>query len=188
MRLKGRMSDGVSLTVQPTILTRESFRDVVDDHGRDLFRLAFRLTGNEADAEEVVQETFMRAYRWRSRFDGRCRVTTWLYRIASNASMDLLRRRKRRSGETELDSASPPPASAVQEHLVAGGEVGSRIQEAMELLSPTERTAFVLRHCQGCSIREIAQALDSSETAAKHAVFRAVRKLREQLEPLRGER
>ncbi len=188
MRLKGRMSDVASLTVKSTSLTRESFRDVVEEHARDLFRLAFRLTGNEADAEEVVQETFMRAYRWRSRFDGRCRVTTWLYRIASNASMDLLRRRKRRSGETELDPDSPPRASEDPEQLLAGGEIGSRIQEAMGLLSATERTAFVLRHWQGCSIREISQALDSSETAAKHAVFRAVRKLREELEPLRGRR
>jgi RNA polymerase sigma-70 factor (ECF subfamily) len=187
MRLKGRMSDGMSLTAEPTILRCESFREVVDEHARGLFRLAFRLTGNEADAEEVVQETFMRAYRWRSRFDGRCRVATWLYRIASNASMDLLRRRKRRSSETELDPVNPPPAPASQEQLVSGREIGSRIYEAMDRLSETERTAFVLRHCQGCSVREIAQILGSSEMAAKHAVFRAVRKLREELEPLRGQ-
>ena len=188
MRLIRRMSEVMSLTVQPLMLTRETFRDVVDENARDLFRLAFRLTGNEADAEEVVQETFMRAYRWHHRFDGRSQIRTWLYRIASNAAMDLLRRRSRRSAETDLETAPRLSSPASQETLLAGGEIGSRIREALDLLSDVERTAFVLRHCQGFSIREIAAVLDSSEMSAKHAVFRAVRKLRQELEPLRGGR
>lgn len=178
----------MSLTVENGNLSRESFRDVVEEHSRDLYRLAFRLTGNQADAEEVVQETFLRAFRWRRRFDGRARVGTWLFRIASNASMDVLRRRTRQPKDNVEDVPGQLSEPASQERLLAGGEIGGRILDALGRLSRTERTAFVLRHWQGSSIHDIAEVLGSNESAAKHAVFRAVRKLRSELEPLRNSR
>src|SRR3954466_5724948 len=76
---------------------QQAFRVLVERHSRALFRLAFRMTGNEQDAEDLVQETFLRAYKQLANFDSRSAFGTWLYRIATNCSLDLLRRRKTRS-------------------------------------------------------------------------------------------
>src|SRR3954466_9580590 len=86
----------------------DAYRVLVERHSRALFRLAFRMTGNESDAEDVVQESFLRAYRQLAKFDDRASFGTWIYRIASNASLDLVRSRKRRSehiapNDPELD-------------------------------------------------------------------------------------
>src|SRR5216683_5356406 len=74
----------------------DAFRVLVERHGRSVFRLAFRMTGNESDAEDIVQETFLRAYKQLNKFDWRASFSTWLYRIAANCSLDLIRSRKRR--------------------------------------------------------------------------------------------
>src|SRR6059036_299490 len=75
----------------------DAFRALVERHSRALFRLAYRMTGNEQDAEDVVQESMLRAYRQIGKFDERATFGTWLYRIATNCSLDLVRSRKRRS-------------------------------------------------------------------------------------------
>ena len=75
----------------------DAFRVLVERHSRNVFRLAFRMTGNEQDAEDVVQETFLRAYRQLSKYESRSSFATWLFRIASNYSLDLIRGRKRRT-------------------------------------------------------------------------------------------
>src|SRR6476469_7623967 len=75
----------------------EAYRVLVERHSRALFRLAFRMTGNEQDAEDVVQESFLRAYKQLSKFDERATFGTWLYRIAVNCSLDLVRSRTRRN-------------------------------------------------------------------------------------------
>src|ERR1700753_1550168 len=75
----------------------DAFRVLVERHSRSLFRLAFRMTGNEQDAEDVVQESFLRAFKQLSKFDERASFGTWLYRIATNCSLDHVRARKRRS-------------------------------------------------------------------------------------------
>src|SRR5713226_4907146 len=73
---------------------QDAFRALVERHSRSLFRLAYRMTGNEHDAEEVVQETFLKAYRRLDKFESRANFGTWLYRIAVNCSLDLLRKRR----------------------------------------------------------------------------------------------
>src|SRR6476659_2871645 len=75
----------------------DAFRVLVERHSRSVFRLAFRMTGNEQDAEDLVQETFLRAYKQLHRFDGRAAFGTWLYRIVANCSLDLIRVRKTRN-------------------------------------------------------------------------------------------
>lgn len=169
----------------------DAFRVLVERHSRSVFRLAYRMTGNEQDAEDVVQETFLRAYRNLARFDERATFGTWLYRIASNYSLDVIRARKRTeehhsSSETEqsaaLDSArdqGPGP-----EGIVYGRQLREQLTAAMAELSPQERTAFVLRHFEGFSIEEIGATLSLADSAAKNSIFRAVRKLRRALEPL----
>ena len=172
----------------------DAYRVLVERHSRALFRLAFRMTGNESDAEDVVQESFMRAYRQLGKFDERATFGTWLYRIATNCSLDLVRSRKRRSeqtaaGETEVEGAHDPllnlPASGPNpERSALSTEVRERVAEAMNDLSATERTAFVLRHFEGLCIEDVSRVLECQPGAAKHSVFRAVQTLRRALEPL----
>src|SRR5262249_27110700 len=129
----------------------DAFRILVERHSRSVFRLAYRLTGNEQDAEDVVQETFLRAYKQLSRYDGRASFHTWIYRIAANYGLDLLRSRRRMQTEKK-DPDAPSvldtvPAEAIgADRLVFSAEVQSRIDSAMSQLSEQERTAFVLRH------------------------------------------
>jgi RNA polymerase sigma-70 factor (ECF subfamily) len=169
----------------------DAFRVLVDRHSRALFRLAFRMTGNEQDAEDVVQESFMRAYRQLGKFDERASFGTWLYRIATNCSLDLVRSRKRRSenlapADPEMDDPvlSLPSGDPTPERMALSSEVRERVADAMQELSATERTAFVLRHFEGMCIEEVSRVLDCQPGAANHSVFRAVQKLRRALEPV----
>src|SRR5579863_5174183 len=167
----------------------DAYRVLVDRHTRSVFRLAYRMTGNEQDSEDVVQETFLRAYKQLHRYEARSSFATWLYRIAANYSLDLVRRRKRH-GEVALGESAPPSEDAPEvvhtlpspdpgpERLMFSGKVQEKVAKTLDELSQQERTAFVLRHFEGQSIDEISRALGLSENAAKHSIFRAVQKLR----------
>lgn len=170
---------------------REGFRLLVERHGRALFRLAQRMTGNEHDAEDVVQEAFLRAYKRLDQFEDRSQVGSWLHRIAANCAYDVLRARQRRDRhlehDAEGDSADAVPAvDAGPERLAAGSDVRRGVEAAMSGMSDRERSAFALRHFEGWSIAEIAGALGLDESATKQSIFRAVRKARAVLAPLQG--
>jgi RNA polymerase sigma-70 factor (ECF subfamily) len=170
----------------------EAFRALVEQHSRSVFRLAYRMTRNEQDAEDVVQESFLRAYRQLGRFESRANFGTWLYRIVANCSVDLMRSKQARHDQVRgesLDAAAEMPASDTPgpERLARSAEVERRVREALDTLSPLERAAFTLRHYEGRSIDEISKTLGLGTSAAKHSVFRAVKKLRIALQPLRGE-
>jgi RNA polymerase sigma-70 factor (ECF subfamily) len=168
----------------------DGFRLLVERHSRSVFRLAYRITGNEQDAEDVVQETFLRAYKQLENFESRASFGTWVYRIAANYSLDLVRSRKRfqdqrPAGDAEQDLLLAAPSSdPLPDRMAYSAQVQKRIASAMAALSEQERTAFVLRHFEGLSIEEIARALGVGASATKHSVFRAVQKLRRALEPL----
>jgi RNA polymerase sigma-70 factor, ECF subfamily len=163
----------------------EAFRALVERHSARVFRLAWRILGDEAGAEDAVQETFLRAYRSLARFDTRSQFGTWLHRIAANTAVEILRKHQRlrheRIGEetSEASSADPGP-----DRRALSQEVERAVRGALADLSPMERAAFVLRHFEGRSIAEICGALGLRESAGKQAIFRAVQKLRRTLEPL----
>jgi RNA polymerase sigma-70 factor (ECF subfamily) len=170
----------------------DAFRALVERHSRNAFRLAYRLTGNEQDAEDVVQEAFIRAYRQLGRFESRANFGTWLYRIVANCSVDHIRVRQSRRDQSRaesLDEASDIVSNAAPspERLARSAEIERHVANAMSHLSPLERAAFTLRHYEGRSIDEIGRMLGLGTSATKHSVFRAVRKLRVALEPLRSE-
>ncbi|HLK20282.1 MAG TPA: sigma-70 family RNA polymerase sigma factor [Bryobacteraceae bacterium] len=177
----------------------DAFRLLVEQHSRSIFRLAFRMTGNEQDAEDVVQETFLRAYKQLDRYEARSSFSTWLFRIASNYSLDLIRMRKRHEEKRERGSrelGSEEERDILQniamdtpgpERQAYGSQVRDRVNEALNELSAQERTAFVLRHFEGLSIEEIGASLGTGANATKHSIFRAVQKLRRNLEPLVGQ-
>ena len=160
----------------------DAYRMLVERHSRGVFRLAYRLTGNQQDAEDVVQETLLKAFRQIKRYESRASFATWLRKIAANCSLDLIRSRKRGQDETVMDileGHEPGP-----DRLTYSSQIQSRVTEAMNQLTQQERTAFVLRHFEGQSIKEISAALGLNANAAKHSIFRAVQKLRRALEPV----
>lgn len=166
----------------------EAFREVVEAHGRKLYHLAYRMTGNPAVAEDVVQEAFLRAYRNLSSFDGSSQLNTWLHRITANAALDELRRQKRtrlRFVPLEADSGADRAASEAPgpDRHAMSREIDSDVADALDALSPMERTAFVLRHFEHQTSAEIGRALGTRESAARQAIFRAVHKLRKILTP-----
>ncbi len=170
----------------------DGFRILVQRHSRSVFRLAYRLTGNEFDAEDVVQETFLRAYRQLDNYESRSSFGTWIYRIASNYALDLIRSRSRHSalraaaddsnGGNILDHIKT--SDPQQDRVYYSAQVREKLDSALDDLSLQERTAFVLRHFEGKSIDEIGAVLSLGTSATKNSIFRAVRKLRELLEPV----
>lgn len=169
----------------------DAYRRLVERHSRNVFRLAYRMTRSEHDAEDVVQNAFIKAFRRLDHFESRSNFGTWLHRIAANCAYDVLRSQKRRQREEPLepDAENPearglPSLSPSPDRLAVSADVRERVSRAMARLSPLERSAFVLRHHQGLSIREIGVALGLDTSATKHSIFRAVRKMRVALEPV----
>jgi len=170
----------------------EAFHGLVDRHSRAVYRIAYRMTGSPHDAEDVVQETFLKAYKQLGRFESRANFGTWLHRIAVNCSIDLIRSRPHREAaheDADLEQFGAAvdrtdTAGASPERLMMSTQVQERIAAAMDGLSAMERAAFMLRHFEGRSIEEISAALGLKTNATKHSIFRAVRKMRVALEPL----
>ncbi len=170
---------------------RDAFRVLVERHSHSLFRLAYRMTGNEQDAEDVVQETLIRAYRRLNKFESRSSFGTWLYRIAVNCSLDFSRKRRQvEEHQLEPNPDMPDPLSALPadepsaERLVMSAEVRRKVEATMQELTEKEKAAFVLRHFEGLSIEEVASTMGLRANAAKNNIFRAVQKLRRALEPV----
>lgn len=185
VRMEG---NDLELVEQTRAGNTDAFRELVERHSSRLFGVAYRLTGSEANADDVVQETLLRAYRNIHRFDARSQVGTWLYRIAVNCSMDLMRKEARRTAretpESKVELASLAASEPLPDRLAASGEVGELVGNVLGELSVTERTAFVLRHFEGYTSVEIGQLLGMRSGATRNAVFRAVKKLRAALGPV----
>jgi RNA polymerase sigma-70 factor (ECF subfamily) len=168
---------------------REAFDEVVRATYAGTYTLAYRLTGNEEDAKDVVQEAYLRAFRGLKRFRGEAAFTTWLYRITANCASSHLSRRARDRHEdlddgrdmTDLRPEVDPEARADASFL------GQRLQVALDTLPPRLRAVVVLRDVYDLPHEAIAAELGISEAAAKVRLHRARRQLRERLFPFRGE-
>jgi len=174
---------------------KEAYGMLVVRHSHSLFRVAYRITGNEADAEDVVQEAFLRGYRKLEGFESRANFSTWIYRIAVHCALDRVKRRRGdernlagrvgESNDPEQEQLQVADQAAGPDRILLSGEIGSMQAAALRSLTATERTAFVLRHMEDRTTAEIGAALGIEPNAAKQAVFRAVQKLRRRLAPLR---
>ena len=155
--------------------------------GDRLYRLSLRLTGDPAAAEDVVQEAVLRLMAGAERIEGRSRLSTWLYRVAYNASIDRLRDRKRIVAvpEEAEDEAPPMPALLVDflspEEMLKDAETRHALDEAIAALPPSLRAVFHLRDVEGLSTGEAAEALSVTETNLKVRLHRARLLLRERL-------
>jgi len=180
--------------------SRVAFEELVRRHDRDVLRLALNLMKRPEDARDVYQEAFLKVYRNLHRFRFECSFYTWLYRIVTNVCLDHLRRRQARpedqspevnSGHHEEGIADFFERQREQrptldpERTFIGKEIKARIATAMERLSPRERIVFEMKHYQGLKLRAIGDALGTTEETVKNSLFRATRKLRQELGGLR---
>ncbi len=186
----------------------DALRALYDRHRARIYQLGCRYLNDPSEAEDLVQQVFIKAYEGAAKFRGQAQVSTWLYRIAVNAALE--RRRKRRT--VGIDDVHPLGGDALGSTVNLDAEVRSgwshrpamagadfdadplqaaerrslhdRLNEALDELSPSQRLAFVLRHWEGMSIREIAEVLGAAEGTVKSHLFRAVRTLRVELADL----
>jgi RNA polymerase sigma-70 factor (ECF subfamily) len=168
---------------------RDAFDELVRATYANTYTLAFRLTGDEEDARDVVQEAYLRAYRGLKRFRGDAQFSTWMYRITANCASTLLARRTRHRHEELTDDAvvadSRPeidPESMAEAQLLR-----DRVSDALHDLPPGLRAVVVLRDVYDLPHEAIAAELGISEAAAKVRLHRARKKLRERLFPIPGE-
>ncbi len=181
-------ADEASLIASARAGDTEAFGRLIKRHSPRVFQVAFRITRNEAAADDVVQEASIRAYRKLDRFDERSAFGTWLHRIAVNCAMDAMRKRKRTRETTGLEGADdarqPASSEPGPQRLAMSREISATIDTVLESMTLMERTAFVLKHFEGRPLVEISQVMDIRVNAVKHAIFRAVKKLRSELGPL----
>lgn len=152
-----------------------AFHALVDRHAQRMYRLAISLTGNPADAEDVLQETFAGAYKSLSGFEGRASVKTWLTRILFTQSAKW---RRDRAGRTmgSIDSAEPMVASAG-----IGVEIRIDLHAALQQLSPEHREVLMLREFEGMAYEEMAEVLGLPRGTIESRLNRARNALREKL-------
>ena len=167
-----------------------AFSELVKQYDRRVFRMAKQITQNDEDAEDVLQETFLKAYSHLDDFQGNSRFYTWLVRIAVNEA--LMKLRKRRSDRTvplddPIDTGEDELVREVAvwdenpEERYSRDELGQILDEAIQSLKPAYRTVFVLRDIEELSIEETAEALKLSISAVKSRLLRARLQLREKL-------
>ncbi len=174
-----------------------AFREMVDEHKKNVYYLALDLSGNHFDAEDISQEVFVKAYRGIGNFRSGAKLGTWLYRITKNTFIDRTRKKSLKvvslSSHSE-DSDDPDPLDFVADETTGNPEralnstnIDKNINEALQVLSEQERTVFVMRHYHDLQIKEIAESLEIAEGTVKSLLFRSVRKLRDKLSYYRNE-
>lgn len=170
---------------------RAEFARLIEAYSGVIYRLALKMLHNTQDAEDALQDTFIKAYRGLPSFDGRSSLSTWLYRIATNEALMMLRKRKRTlvSIEEPLENSRDDEQEPLQivdwcclpEQELLSTEARAFLDEAIDELPETLRVVFVLRDIEGLSTLETAEVLNLSETAVKTRLSRARLRLRERL-------
>lgn len=176
---------------------RAEFARLVDAYSPQTYRVALKMLSNAQDAEDVLQNTFMKAMQALPTFEGRSSLSTWLYRIAVNEALMLLRRSK-----PELAFVTPEQDEEVArlfsgqlidwcclpEGELMSAEAKTHLDKATQKLPEKLRIVFILRDIEGLSIRETSETLELTETAVKTRLLRARLQLREQLSTYYGDR
>jgi RNA polymerase sigma-70 factor (ECF subfamily) len=162
----------------------DAFAALVRRHSSGLHRTVARILADDAEAWDVVQMAFVRAWQGLDRYDERWSFSTWLYRIGSNLAIDLLRSRGSREKAHRAGAehrfrlvSSSPPASELADHR----EVDRLFDELVDCLTPQQRGAFVLRELEGMDTADVARALGCTTTTVRNHVFQARKLLREEL-------
>ncbi len=186
--------DGAPVTDEQLLIDRaqegdgEAFRHLVERSNLNVYRLAYDMTGNRHDAEDLVQEVYIRAYRSLGNFRREAKWSTWLYRITMNICLDHRNSKARRPldysetiGEVEESEHPRNPARVTPDREAESSMIREHIDRALEALPPQERSVFVLRHYHDLPLREIAETLQVAEGTVKSHLFRALQRLRQEL-------
>ncbi len=170
----------IGLVRQARAGSADAFRELVQRHQDSIYGLIIRMVGETTAAEELTQDTFIRAWRSLDRFREESKVSTWLYRIAVNLCRDHYGSRRTRQSRREtsmerLDSAGAgiPSSEPRPDERLEESEMADAFRRALEALDPDHRAAFLLRHQEGLAPAEIAAALGISVANAKVRVHRA---------------
>jgi RNA polymerase sigma-70 factor (ECF subfamily) len=175
---------------------RAEFARMVDLYSNPIYRLGLRMLGNAQDAEDILQNTFLNALVHLPTFEGRSSLSTWLYRIAANEALMLLRKKKPEinleDAEADENVEDLKPTyfvdwSALPEEELLSGEGRKVLDQAIQDLPESMRIVFLLRDIEGLSIKETAEALRLTETNVKTRLLRARMFIREQLSTYYGE-
>jgi RNA polymerase sigma-70 factor (ECF subfamily) len=178
----GEVLDPLGEMVQPGLaedLERQS--RFVSDNLRRIFVQIYRIVGNVADAQDLTQETFIKALQRQDQLKDELKAAHWLSRIATNTALDFLRRHGRVQ-HCELDAAPHEMASETPEDIVLRAEHNEYLADGLRLLSPRERTALLLRDVEGLSAEEVAQRLDCSKATVRSHIANARIKFRRYME------
>jgi len=170
----------------------DAFRELFERHSRPIVNFAYHFVGNRQRAEEIAQDVFLQIYRAAVRYEPTAKFTTWLYRIATNACLNEVRRPEHRHPKRPLEYsqdderkraeiAFPDPTAVAGDSALAGRELEAKIHAVLEDLPPNQRAALLMSRVDGMSYQEVADALDTSESAVKSLVFRATATMRKEL-------
>ena len=157
-----------------------AFRVLVERYQNLVFTIAFRITGNREEAEEVAQDAFLKAYNNLAGFKGDSKFSSWLYRITHNTALTKIRNRK--EGLKDIDNVSETQLKASVLNEAEQGFIKEDINNAIAMLEPEEATIITLFYLSEQSLDEIAETLNIEANAAKVRLFRARKKLREKME------
>jgi RNA polymerase sigma-70 factor (ECF subfamily) len=170
---------------------RREFARLVDEYSNSLYRLALKMLGNPLDAEDVLQNTFFQAFQHIGEFEGRSSISTWLYRIASNEALMLIRKKRpeiafsdittEENNESDYVPAQFTDWGHLPEEELLSAETRAILDQAIQNLPEIYRIVFILRDIEGLSITETSQALDLTETTVKTRLLRARLRLREEI-------
>jgi RNA polymerase sigma-70 factor (ECF subfamily) len=169
---------------------RTEFARLVDQYSTMIYRLGMRILNNPQDAEDALQETFLKAFRSISNFKEQSSISTWLYRIATNEALMMIRRRKPEINQVDLQKEDDGETyesleiidwKNLPEDRLLSGEVMDMLDESVQKLTPALRVVFVLRDIEGLSVSETAEILGLSEGAVKTRLSRARMQLRQEL-------
>jgi RNA polymerase sigma-70 factor (ECF subfamily) len=175
---------------------RAEFAQLVSRYSGQIYRLALKMLKDQQDAEDILQETFIKAYKALPEFEGRSKLSTWLYRIATNEALMFLRRKKLDTISVEQPAENDEEQAPLQivdwcclpEGEFMSNEALAHLQDSIDELPESLRVVFLLRDIEGLSTREVANVLDLSETAVKTRLSRARLRLREILTTYFGQR
>jgi len=169
----------------------QAYEELVRRHQGRVYAVAYRLTGNREDALDVAQESLLKADRKIDAWQPTGGFLPWLLRLTSNQAIDHLRRRKRQRTEAldeaflpETEGAAVEPTMPSTANAVRALEIEERVQAALPVLSVAQRNVFLLRHYQGLQLNEIAADMGCTVGSVKVHLFRALKKLREELRDL----
>jgi len=177
---------------------KAEFAKLVNRYSNQVYRIALKIVADPVDAEDVLQETFIKAFRALPDFEGRSSISTWLFRIATNEALMVVRKRKPEFVLVDEPEATDEDENTGQVQLtdwccmpeaeLLSDESRIYLEQAVQNLTPALRVVFVLRDIEGLSIKETADALDVSEQVVKTRLLRARLRLREELSQYYGSR